>query len=218
MSQSPVNIDKTPLDENEMEELESFIFSPAVSEESLDYLGIHGLLTALAVSPVEVPREEWLDVIFDGAPGYADEAQQQRIQSLLIREYLALCDELNDEEAPELPCELTLNDDEDDSLTVWSQGFMEGVFLRESEWFDANEELLAEMLLPIMLASELFDEPEFQEIRDNENLCQQFCNEIPELITDLYLHFRVPEDTKPNFNKGGKKSANKGPQKGPKKR
>lgn len=206
-------IDNTPLNEKELDELESFIFSPAVSEESLDYIGIHGLLTALAVSPVEVPEEEWMDVIFDGVPGYSDEAQQQRIQSLLTREYLSLCDELNDEEAPELPCDLVL-DDEDESLTVWSQGFMEGIFLRESEWFGENEEQLAEMLLPIMLASELFDEPEFKEIRDNEKLSNQFCSEIPDLITDLYLHFRVPEDTKPNFNKGGKK----GPKRGPKKR
>ncbi len=212
MSQSPVTIDKTPLNEDEMEELESFIFSPAVSEESLDYLGIHGLLTALAVSPVEVPQEEWLDVIFDGVPGYSDETQQQRIQSLVIREYLSLCDELNNEDAPELPCDLVL-DDEDESLTVWSQGFMEGIFLRESDWFGKNEELLAEMLLPIMLASELFDEPEFQDIRDNDKLCEQLCGEIPDLITDLYLHFRVPEDTKPNFKKGGNKGAKKGPKK-----
>ena len=64
------NLDKTPLDESEIDELEQFIFSSAVSEESLDYLGLHGLLTALAVSPVQVPQEEWLDVIFDGTPGY----------------------------------------------------------------------------------------------------------------------------------------------------
>ncbi|OMH25598.1 YecA family protein [Motiliproteus sp. MSK22-1] len=187
------NVDKTPLDESEIDELESFIFSPAVSEDSLDYLGLHGLLTALAVSPVSVPEEEWLDVVFDGAPGYADEAQQQRIQSLLNREYLALCDELNNEEAPELPCDLTL-EDEEESLTVWAQGFMEGVFLRESEWFDHNEEQVAEMMLPIMMASELFDEPEFEAMRKDKKLCQQFCEEIPDLITDLYLHFRLPEE------------------------
>ena len=50
MTQRP---DRAPLNEAEIDELESFIFSPAVSEESLDYLGIHGLLTSLAVSPVK---------------------------------------------------------------------------------------------------------------------------------------------------------------------
>ena len=197
------NVDKTPLDESEIDELESFIFSPAVSEESLDYLGIHGLLTALAVSPVSVPKEEWLDVVFDGTPGYVDEAQRQRIQGLLNREYLALSDELNNEEAPELPCDLTL-EDEDESLTVWSQGFMEGVFLRESEWFDHNEEQVAEIMLPIMMASELFDEPEFTTMRKDKKLCQQFCEEIPDLITDLYLHFRLPEEKA--STKSGKKN------------
>ncbi len=203
MSQRP---DRAPLDETEIDELENFIFSAAVSDESLDYLGIHGLLTALAVSPAEVPMDEWLEVIFDGVPGYSDEAQQQRIQSLLQREYLALCEELNNEEAPELPCDLTL-DDEEEMLTVWSQGFMEGVFLRESDWFSKNEEQVAELMLPIMLASELFDDPGFADIRNNEKLCEQLCGEIPDLITDLYLHFRVPEDNKPAKSQGPKRSS-----------
>ena len=126
-------------------------------------------------------------------PGYADETQQLRIQSLLNREFLALCDELNNEDAPELPCELSLEDDEE-TLTVWSQGFMEGVFLRETDWFKEDEEQIAQMMLPIMLASELFDEAEFIEMRKDKKLCRQFCEEIPDLITDLYLHFRVPEE------------------------
>ncbi len=189
-------IDKTPLSEAEIDELESFIFSPAVSEESLDYLGLHGLLTALAVSPLEVPAEEWLDGVFDGVPGYRDEPEQQHIQGLLKREYRAIREELDNEEAPELPCDLSL-EDEEPMLTVWCQGFMEGVFLRESDWFSQQEEQVAELLLPIMLASELFDEEEFQQLRKDSKLCQQLCEEIPELITDLYLHFRVPDDGGP---------------------
>lgn len=198
----------TPLTEAEIDQLESFLFSPAVSEDALDYLGIHGLLSALAICPVEVPDTEWLEVIFDGNPGYEDETQQLQIEGLLLREYRSICQEIESEEIPELPCELSL-DDEEETLSVWSQGFMEGVFLRESDWFDQNETEVAEYLLPIMLASELFDEPEFKEMRENPELCEQLCGEIPELMIDLYLMFRVP-----NESKGGKPSrSSRGPRK-----
>ena len=95
-------------------------------------------------------------------------------------------------------------DDEDESLLSWAQGFMEGVFLRESNWFDQQEEVVAEMLLPIMLASELFEEAELNEMRKNKKLCQQLVEEIPDLITDLYLLFRVPEDKKPGKPQKGR--------------
>lgn len=194
----------TPLTEAEIDQLESFIFSPAVSEDALDYLGIHGLLSSLAISPVRVPEQEWLEVIFDGAPGYADETQQLQIEGLLRREYQSICQEIESEEVPELPCELSL-EDEEETLSVWTQGFMEGVFLRESDWFNAHEEQVAELLLPIMLASELFDEPEFTEIRENPELCEQLCAEIPDILIDLYLLFRVPEEGKPPASKRSSK-------------
>lgn len=185
----------TPLSEAEIDELEAFIFSDAVSEEALDYIGIHGLLLALAICPEQVPSQQWLEVIFDGLPGYADDEQKQRIEGMLLREYAALTEELNQEEPPELPCDLVL-DDEEQLLQAWAQAFMEGVFLREEQWFSQREEEVAELLLPIMLASELFDDPELLQMQKDRKLCQQLCQEIPELLTDLYLFFRVPEEKK----------------------
>lgn len=198
------SLPNTPLTEADIDRLEDFIFSDACSEDALDYLGIHGLLTALAISPARVPAEEWLDSIFDGTPGYANESEKTEIEGLLVQEFTSICAELNNEEAPELPCDLTL-DDEDGLLSNWSQGFMEGVFLRESEWFAEDETRVAELLLPIMMASELFEEQEFADMRNNAKLSQQLCEEIPELLTDLYLHFRVP-DEKGSAKKGGPKT------------
>ncbi|WP_207062017.1 YecA family protein [Motiliproteus sp. SC1-56] len=194
--------DSRPLDEAEIDLLEAFLFSPAVSGDALDYPGLHGLLTALAVSPVPVPETEWLEVLFDGQPGYADEQEKARIEGLLRRELAAIAHELDQEEAPELPCDLTL-DEEEPLLTNWAQGFMEGVFLREEAWFSQDEERVAELLLPIMVASELFDEPELTQIRNDARLCESLCEEIPELLTDLYLHFRVPEEPKAPKGRNG---------------
>ncbi|WP_210396172.1 YecA family protein [Motiliproteus sediminis] len=192
-----------PLTEAEIDELESFIFSDAVSEEALDYIGIHGLLSALAICPEPVASDEWLEVIFDGTPGYIDDTQKDRIEGWLQREFAAISEELNQEEAPELPCDLVL-DDEEQLLQGWTQAFMEGVFMRESAWFSQREEEVAELLLPIMLASELFDDPELVKMRKDRKLCQQLINEIPDLLTDLYLFFRVPEEKQKPPLKSGK--------------
>jgi uncharacterized protein len=188
--------DQTPLNEDEIDELESFLFSDAVSEEALDYPSLHGLLTAVAICPIEIPDTEWLESLFDGQPNYANAEQQARIEALLKRELSGISEELDHEDPPELPCDLSL--DEDSLLTVWCQGFMEGVFMREEAWFGELEEQVAELLLPTMIASELFeDDPELQKIRKDERLIQGFCEEIPDLLTDLYLLFRVPEQSQP---------------------
>ncbi|MEH6472374.1 MAG: YecA family protein [Halopseudomonas sp.] len=184
--------DNTPLDENEIDELETFLFSDAVSEDALDYPSLHGMLTAIAICPVEIAEAEWLESLFDGQPNYANSVQQARIESLLRRELLGICEELEHEEPPELPCDLSL--DEDSLLTVWCQGFMEGVFMREEDWFGEQEEQVAELLLPTMIASELFeDDKELQKMRRDTKLIEGLCEEIPDLLTDLYLLFRVPE-------------------------
>jgi uncharacterized protein len=194
-------IDFTPLDENEIDELEAFLFSDAVSEEALDYPSLHGLLTAVAICPEPIPATEWLESLFDGQPSYADAAQQQRIESLLLREFNGISAELDQEEPPELPCDLSLEDDS--LLTPWSQGFMEGVFMREAAWFGQQEEQVAELLLPIMIASELFEgDKELQQMRQNTKLINGLCQEIPDLLTDLYLLFRVPEQAPKKPTKG----------------
>lgn len=195
-----------PLDENEIDELEAFLFSEGVSEEALDYPGLHGLLTAIAICPVTIAEEEWLETLFDGLPVYTNSEQQTRIESLLRRELLGICDELEHEEPPELPCDLSLDDES--LLTVWCQGFMEGVFMREELWFGDHEEQVAELLLPMMIASELFeDDIELQAMRGDATLMQGLCEEIPDLLTDIYLLFRVPEPAKKALGKPS--SANK---------
>ncbi len=198
--------DITLLSEAEVDQLETFLFSDAVSDEAFDYPGLHGFLCALAVSPVQIPEAEWLDVVFDGDVNFADNAEQEQILGMIQRELAALRLELEQDEPLELPCDLSL-DDEDPLLSVWAQGFLEAVFMREKDWFNAREEEVAELMLPIMLASQLFDEPEFTEMRRDTALCQSLCEEIPELITDLYLHYRLPDEPKkgPSKRPGNKR-------------
>ncbi|WP_139803985.1 YecA family protein, partial [Pseudomonas luteola] len=101
----------------------------------------------------------------------------------------------SDEEL-ELPCDLELGDDPDDSdLRGWCIGFMEGVFLREAVWFEQAEEEVSELLLPIMVGSGLFEEQaEFSDIAEDPELVDNMVSQIPEILTQLFLLCHAPEE------------------------
>lgn len=191
----------TPLTDAELDELEAFMFSDAVSEDALDLVGTHGYFCALNISPVKITEKQWLQELFDGVPEYNSEAQKARIEDLLRRFYFSIGSDLYNDQDMLLPCDLTLETeddaDEQSAMTSWAQAFMEAVFLKEDEWFNHQaEEEVAEFMLPIMIASELFDEDEFLKMREDTRLCDEMCRSIPDLLVDLYLLFHAPADKK----------------------
>jgi uncharacterized protein len=182
--------------EAELDQLEAFLFSSAVSEDSLDLIGTHGLLCALNISPTKVPEQEWLDLLFDSEPKWESAEQKELIIGLLRKLHFTIGQDLYNDQETLLPCELTLDADEDEDepeLTIWAQFFMEGVFMREKDWFGTDEETVAGLLLPIMVASELFDDPEIVEIRQDRALSEEMAEQIPELLVDLYLYYHAPD-------------------------
>ncbi len=179
-----------PLTPAERAELEEFLDSDAVPEESLDAVGAHGFLTALAIAPNHIDPERWLPELFSGIPTYEGE-EGTRIPYMLeqLRREISLT--LYRGIVPPLPCPLSLEPDPDSApLARWCSGFMEGVFLDEQSWFAPDEERMAELTLPLMVASGLFDEdPELERLRRDRRHCRQLVREIPELLVDLYLLF-----------------------------
>jgi uncharacterized protein len=185
------------LTDSELDKLDDFLYSDHVSEDCLDLIGVHGLFCALNISPAPLAEETWLELVFDETPKWESEAQQVEIMSLLKRFYSSIGANFYRDGEIDLPCELSLDPEEDEEiapLAWWSQAFMEGVFTQEDNWFaNKADDDVAQMLLPMMVASELFDEDDINKIRDDENLCAEMCSQIPELLVDLYLHFHAPE-------------------------
>jgi uncharacterized protein len=126
----------------------------------------------------------------------ADEAQRAEIEATLIGLKAHIARQLASDEEFELPCELDLGEEPDDSdLRGWCIGFMEGVFLREEAWFETAEDEVSEMLLPMMVGSGLFDEqPEFSDIAADANLMDDMIVQIPEALTALYLLCHAPDE------------------------
>lgn len=134
--------------------------------------------------------------MFAEEPHYADAAQREEIESTLLALKAHIGRQLAADEEFELPCDLDLGEEPDDSdLRGWCIGFMEGVFLREAAWFETAEEEVSEMLLPIMVGSGLFDDqPEFSDIAADANLMDDMIVQIPEALTALYLLCNAPDE------------------------
>jgi uncharacterized protein len=84
------------------------------------------------------------------------------------------------------------DEDDDDSLTLWSSGFMQGVFSQEELWFASHPEEVAELTLPIISCSGLLEE-DMDDISQNDELLDDMADKIPDCIIDLYLLFNSPE-------------------------
>lgn len=176
--------------------LQAFLDAEDLHEEALDYMASHGYLTALSISTEPVPDHEWIEALFAEPPRFDSEAQRNDIESALKALKTHIAKQLASDDDPELPCDLDLGDDPDESdLRGWCIGFMEGVFLRESAWFENAEDEVSELLLPIMVGSGLFDEQaEFAEIADNQDLVDSMIEQIPEILTALFLLCHAPEE------------------------
>ncbi|HDS1735729.1 MULTISPECIES: UPF0149 family protein [Pseudomonas] len=176
--------------------LQVFLDADELHEEALDYVAAHGYLTALSITSEVVPDREWIDALFAEEPQYSGEAQRTEIEATLVALKAHISRQLASDEEFELPCELDLTEEPDDSeLRGWCIGFMEGVFLREEAWFENAEEEVSEMLLPIMVGSGLFDEqPEFEDIAKDANLQDDMIVQIPEALTALYLLLHAPDE------------------------
>ncbi|ALM54507.1 YgfB and YecA protein [Halomonas huangheensis] len=219
MSDSDTPLPQPLLDDEGMDLLDDFLHERA-GEDALDLIGAHGFLVALAVAPREVPATSWIAELFHGTPEFANDQERETILGLLEQLRRNAIDVLEAGGLPELPFELTLDGvaAEETPIGDWCAGFMEGVFLDEPAWFEGDEETSATLLLPFMLLSALFDdEPEMADMGRDTQRMESFVAQLPELVLDLYLHYRVPPDTakpKPRpkrpVGKGGKGKSGKG--------
>ncbi|MDN3557348.1 YecA family protein [Halomonas maura] len=186
------------LDDEALDRLDDFLESERVDADALDLIGAHGFLVALAVAPSDVPAATWLAELFHGEPSFADEAEREATLGRLEALRHNAIEVLEGGGLPELPFDLELGGlaPEETPIGDWCAGFMEGVFLDETAWFADDEEAAATLLLPFMLLSGLFaEEPDMAELANDGERLEALVAQLPELVLDLYLHYRVPPET-----------------------
>lgn len=176
------------LSEQDIEQLEDILFADVFEDDTMDFFGLHGLVSAMIVGPESVSRETLYGIIFGDAVNQLDDAAKSHIDHCCKVIEQDFKEHLLAEEAIELPY---AEEDEhyEECLENWCIGFMEGFFHNEKAWSQRGEDAVAELLIPIMTLSGLFDSEDFQEILRNDALLQQFDEAIPELLTDIYLFY-----------------------------
>src|SRR5450759_3002480 len=79
----------TPLSDEELEELQQFLLSEAVSDEAMLLDTLDGYLTAIVIGPATILPSQWLPGVWgesgDDAPEYESIEQAQRILELVMR-------------------------------------------------------------------------------------------------------------------------------------
>lgn len=197
---------------NDYDLLTGFFDSEMAGEEALDAVASLGFITAQVISPAPFPASEWLTHLLGETAPELTESERAELNAMLERtsQEIDRGFQESDEDAYSLPMALELGDEPDESdLRSWCVGFLLGQMEQEEAWFSKDEHFVSELLLPLMVISGLFrEEGEIAEIEADTQLVDDMCLQLPEVLTELYLHFQAPEEkSAPKF--GGKAAKGK---------
>lgn len=174
------------------ERLETFLDSDD-NADGLSFVATHGFLTALTVGPVLPAQETWLAALFDDQPVAADPGLAAEITAALVAWQREIHATLYHGQPLALPCPLSIKLTEPTELNDWCVGFMEAMFMEEDRWYQDEEDTVADLTLPMVVLSDLIDEPEIQPLRRDPKLARELAQQIPDVVTELYLLFHAPK-------------------------
>ena len=149
-----------PLSEEEIDELDDFLMSDAVSDETMMLDQLDGYLTAIIIGPTTLRMQDWLSGIWgpgeEHAPGFESLDQAQHILDLITRYMNGIVWSFQaDPDAFEPMFNMvTFDNDQKEYLDaeMWAYGFMQGIALSREDWqplYDDSEASSA--LRPIYL-------------------------------------------------------------------
>lgn len=160
------------LDDNELDELDNYLRAHAQQDGHLLLDGVHGLLSAIVVGPMQVLPEEWLPEVLHEP--FEDENEGNRVLALLAKLNDSISAELDVDAYEPILGEVETETGPALSAAGWCEGFSRGIDLRAGLWEKrlADDPSLMELLGPVMaLAVDegiLSAETEFEKLSDEE--------------------------------------------------
>lgn len=186
----------TLLSENELEELDRFLCSPATSDQAMMIDTLDGYLTAIALGPVTIPAGQWLPGVWgptedgkDHTPTFANADQADRITGLIGRHLNGIIDRLQQENFEPILDTVSFQDKEKEYLDgeMWCYGFMAGVALARDHWQPLFENTQAtDALLPIYLLGSDDVTREQRAATRTPAQREQLAQRIPTCVAALY--------------------------------
>jgi len=179
----------------EFSKLEALLNDEAVGEECLSFIEAHAYLSASIISPRQTSAEQLLEEIVGEGFATLDAERKSELQAEISGLTKFIERQLLAGEALDLPLELDMDDDENfEDLESWCFSFMEKHLADEDAWFEQGGDEIAQMLLPVVAASGIFEDPEIDNIRQDKDLFFNMIADIPELMIDLYVVFHEKQD------------------------
>lgn len=177
------------LSNSEIEALEDILFAEPWGDEALDFFGLHGVVCASVVGPVPVNADE-IFALATGTPT-SEVATPDSFRTAVEKLAREMSHSLDMGQALELP--EPEDGDPMNALENWCAGFVDTFLENEDEWLEVNEAETADLLVPMLTLSGLFEDEDFQKVRNSDKLAQQMSDAIPDSLTDLYLLFHAPD-------------------------
>ena len=183
-----------PLTEIETAELDDFLMSDAISDDTMMLSALDGYMTALVIGPETVPLSDWLPGVWgeqrSGGLAFESNAKASRVLGLMLRHMngiVAYFEAEPDGFAPMFD-EVVYEEGGREYLDgeMWAVGFMQGVALREEAWAPLFEDAQAQAWwrpLYLLGAPEISEEEEAlvgsPELR--EALAQQIATSLAKI-------------------------------------
>lgn len=179
------------LTDEELDELDRYLRTHA-GDGDLLLDGVHGMLSALAVGPLQVLPEEWLPEVLHEP--FADEDEGNRVLALLAKLNDSIVAELEVDAYEPILGEIDTETGPVLSAAGWCEGFSRAIDLRAGLWEKrlADDAALMEQLGPVMaLAVDegiLSAEADFEKLSDEEY--DECLAQIPAVLSALaqYWH------------------------------
>lgn len=174
----------------EIEALEDILFAEPWGDEAVDFFGLHGVVCASVVGPVTLDADD----IFALASGVEPSSSVTTPEA-----FRATVDKLAREmtQALDMGQTLELPEPEDgdpmNALENWCAGFVDTFIEHEDAWLEVDEKEAADLLVPMLTLSGLFEDEDFQKVRSDETLAARMSDAIPDSLTDLYLLYHAPD-------------------------
>ena len=187
---------QSPLSNEELEILESFLISDATPEDCLFSIEmVDGYMTALIVGPEVISTERWISSIWDQEsneqPVFASEVEAKTIHDFLVRHMntIALQFEEDPDEFIPLYEQYGYADEEEKRLAVenWALGFTVGMELAHASWkpFLEDEEC-AQFVMPMFLLAKITDDFDDLTEEDLDNMTLL----MPGFVTRIYDYWK----------------------------
>ena len=163
---TPMQAPTEPLSQAGLEQLEALLDSDIFGGQAMMLDEMQGLFFAVASSPDLIAPSVWMPEALGETPAYADMAQAQQVLDLVMRFYNQCV-----AAAASGEFELILYQTETEQLdyAAWCGGYLTGVDLAETDWYDAGDpDEVGELLFPLLVLADALPEEEKRSIKPAE--------------------------------------------------